>query len=244
MRKIIIAGLAALALVGGAADAQAFDWNETKSETFREYVSGDTCASPGYVDIGVAGSARDVEVVTPLLGQQIQAEDFFYGNSGPVQVTEVVSDLGWTMQPVGDWCSSFESDDGWETDSVKFSVRYRIRKRLVMTRNLARNLTEQAFYRRFSWYDDANHAGWRCRISGNRGRCRHVFGIGDGAVIGVVKVRLIGRNGRRPVWSYTLNALQIDELCAYVTHLGDCTTRTKKRRNRISLPYWVQAKKI
>jgi hypothetical protein len=111
-----------------------------------------------------------------------------------------------------------------------------------MTRNLAKNLTVEALYRRYSWFGDANHAGYRCQISGNRGRCRHVFVIGDGAVIGVVKMRLIGRNGQKPVWSYRLKALQIDEYCRYVTHAGNCTARIKKRRNRVSLPYWVRAK--
>ena len=186
---------------------------------------------------------------------------------GPLKVTSVET-LGdtvrFTVLPDGDWCKPTSSvykndydeygipgywetdpDKGWATDfRAEFMVRSKIRKRIVMTRNLARNLTEEVLYRRYSWFGDANQGGYRCRISGNRGRCRHVFGIGDGAVIGVVKMRLVGRNGQKPLWNYRLNALQIDELCRYVTHIGDCTRPIKKQRSRVSLPSWVNAKTI
>jgi hypothetical protein len=82
------------------------------------------------------------------------------------------------------------------------------------------------------------------RSAVGRGRARPRAGIGDGVVIGVVKLRLVGRAGQRPLWSYKLHALQIDEYCRYVTHAGNCTTRFKKRRNRISLPSWARAKKV
>ena len=48
-------------------------------------------------------------------------------------------------------------------------------------------------------------------------------------------MRLVARTGQKPLWNYRLNALQIDEYCRYVTHAGNCTTRTEKRRNRVSL---------
>ena len=249
MKKMIVAGLAASALLGGAAEAQAFGWTETRSKTVHEeFFGGDSCADAYTLNVWVDG-ARNIQPTSLLAGHQMTGTDLWGDGHGPVQVVGVRSygdTLTYTLKPVGGWCSSADpgSDYGWEIHSAKIGVRYQVRKRIVMGRNLAKHLSEQALARRFSWYGDANHGGWRCRISGNRGHCRHVFGIGDGVVIGVVKVRLIGRTGQKPVWSYKLNAKQIDEYCRYVSHAGNCVTRFKKRRGRISLPFWVRAKKI
>ncbi len=269
-KKIVVTALAALALTGGAAEAQAFDWYEVKSKSVRAYAGANRCASPDHVDVRVPAGARNAEAASPQPGQQFEAWDRGDGEgSGPVQVTGVANvggRLRFTVQPVGDWCRPTEThyevdpelaeygddgyswtdyDEGWESEwREKFSVRYEVRKRIVMTRGLARNLAAEAFSRRFSWFGDANHGGYRCQVSGNRGRCEHVFVIGDGAVKGVVASRLIGRSGRKPVWNYRLSGVQIDEYCRYVTHAGTCSTRFKKRRSRISLPYWVGAKTV
>jgi hypothetical protein len=271
MKKIVVTAVAALALTGGAAEAQAFDWDEAKSKSVWRSVGAGSCVSAGHVDVPVPAGARNAEAVSPQPGRQFEAWERGDGEgSGPVQVTGVVnvgSALRFTVEPVGDWCRPTEThyevdpglaeygddggyswtdyDEGWESEwEEKFSVRYQVRKRIVMTRGLARNLAAEALSRRFSWFGDANHGGYRCQVSGNRGRCEHGFVIGDGAVMGVVVSRLIGRSGRKPVWSYRLSGVQIDEYCRYVTHAGNCSTRFKKRRSRVSLPYWVRAKTV
>ena len=249
-KKILTAGFAALALFGGAAEAQAIDWHETESKSAYRGLWAFDCADADQVDVKVPAGAHNPEVVSPLPGQQLNGRDIDDMDlRGPVRVTDIAnlgSSFRFTVQSVGDWCTVREDgyawDYGWEVPAAEFRIRWQITKRIEMTRNLARNLTEEALLRRFSWFDSANHGGYRCRISGNRGRCRHVFVIGDGAVIGVVKLRLVARTGQKPLWNYRLNALQIDEYCRYVTHAGNCTTRVKKQRNRVSLPYWVRAK--
>ena len=266
MKKIIIAGFAVLALFGGAAEAQAYDWYEDKSQTFHKTVRSENCSTPGYVDLLLDGHGTALNLRTsPAVGQQtITWGGDSWDNKGPLRVTSV-KDYG-NMAEVGflpgGWCDPtervkcdefYESDCNesnsysvptkWNSYGTKVTVHWQIKKRLAMGSGLAKSLTREALERRFSWYYHGNHGGYRCRISGNRGRCRHVFGIGDGVVIGVVKMRLIGRNGQKPVWSYKLNVLQIDELCRYL-HAGNCTTRFKKQRNRVSLPYWVRAKNV
>jgi hypothetical protein len=238
-----------LALSGAllATDAAAFEWTESKAKTTRQYVDAGSCTEEGFGYVNFPGDGRAQAIISPPLSQQFAAAG---EENGPVQMTSIDNSGGGSVwfyfRPVGNWCSPDpEWDFGWETTKpVQFSIRYQVRKRIVMTRNLAKNLTQEALSRRFSWFWDANHGGYRCRVSRNRGRCRHVFVIGDGAVIGRIRMRLVGRAGQRPLGSYRLNALQIDEYCRYVTHAGNCTTRFKKRRNRISLPSWVRAKTI
>jgi hypothetical protein len=46
------------------------------------------------------------------------------------------------------------------------------------------------------------------------------------------------------MWSYRLSARQLDEYCHFVTHQGNCVTRIKKRRSRLTLPPWVRAKTV
>ena len=64
------------------------------------------------------------------------------------------------------------------------------------------------------------------------------------AVRAVVKLRLIGRSGQKPVWSYRLKGRYFNDYCIYVTHEGNCVTPLKKRRSRVSLPSWVSAKTV
>ena len=273
MKKIIAAGIVVLAFTGGAAEAQAFEWNETKSTTVRAHAWGDNCSTPGEAFAVTPDYARNLEAISPLPGQHVAWAYDSYEGEGPLQVTGVknVGDGGLTFTVLpADWCednaslnalpdadcggydygeygeecnADFTGDESWETDTpVNAKIRYQIRKQIVMTRNLAKNLTVEALYRRYSWFGDANHAGYRCQISGNRGRCRHPFGIGDGFYNAVVKLRLVGRSGQKPVWNYTLRVLQIDDYCRRVSHAGNCVSRIKKRRNRVSLPYWVRAR--
>ena len=239
--------------MGGATEAQAIEWHENENKSVDRYVSADSCTSPGSVDIQAPSGARNIRPLSPLPGRRLSAWDLD-GNQGPVQVTSAVS-VGsaarFTMQPVDDWCGYFEGEfctDGWcstpwDTDAT-FWIEYQVRKRLVL-KGLASRLADSAIARRFSWWYDGNVGKpARCRVNGNRARCVAVDAIGDSAVKAVVKLRLVPRAGQRPVWSYRLSARQIDEYCRYVTHDGNCVTRIKKRRSRVTLPSWVRARTV
>jgi hypothetical protein len=268
-KKIVLTALTALALTGGAAEAQAFDWYETKTKTVRVHVRGENCSTPDHHDVWAPYGARNLEAVSPLPGQQLGVAWDSYDGYGPLQVTNV-EDVGnaleFSMMPTGDWCwdnddldpavadefasgwdeeyDEYEAEEWWESDPVKLSIRYQLRKRRAMTRGLARNLASEVLYRRFAYMESTYANSYRCRVSGHRGRCETGFIIGDVVFNGVVVSRLVGRKGQKPLWSYRLKGVQLDEFCRFVSHAGDCTTRIKKQRSRVSLPYWVRAKTV
>ena len=266
MRTVITGLVAALAIAGGATEAQAFEWHESKTKTVRKHIDADACTGVAKFEMVVPAYADRVEVVSPQVGQQ--AWGYGAGERGRVQVTSAYAEENWAsfeLQTVGDWCaldqqSYREWDDcdyyyyddycengvaeGWETDPVKFTLSYQVRKRLVMGRGLARNLASEALSRRFSWFGDANHGGYKCKVTANRGRCEHVFVIGDAAVKAAVTSRLVRRDGQKPLWSYHVSSLRIDEYCRFVTQAGNCTARFTKKRSRVTLPYWVTGKTV
>ena len=133
-KKILTAGFAALALFGGAAEAQAIDWHETESKSAYRGLWAFDCADADQVDVKVPAGAHNPEVVSPLPGQQLNGRDIDDMDlRGPVRVTDIAnlgSSFRFTVQSVGDWCTVREDgyawDYGWEVPAAEFSIRYQV----------------------------------------------------------------------------------------------------------------------
>jgi hypothetical protein len=265
MRRIVLGALvvaafaAVLALMGGA-EAHAAEWTVSDTKTVYREAKGTACG-PGSIDVHGPYGAYNAQAVSPGVGGLLDATDENW-NDGQVQVTSAVpinagNGVRFTIQPVGSWCGDGRCDPEWmacypaldwstyyDYENQPYKIRYELRKRLVLKGNAAR-LADRAIARSFRWwYDGLVGKPARCRVHGNRARCVGIDAIGDASVRAVVKLRLIPRTGQKPVWSYRLNARQLDEYCFYVTHDGNCTTRIKQRRSRLALPSSVRARTV
>jgi hypothetical protein len=259
MRKKWIIGLtAALTFVGGG-QAQAYDWIESESKSATRTFENAKCGKPADRWIDVPGYARNVSI-RPQIGQQFTATDYWdeEGLQGPAQVTETMdhgAEMRVTMQPVGDWCqatySGFDeefgeysdvADYGWSL-TTQISVSYQVRKRLTL-RGRAARLADQVIATRVGWWYETDGAPARCRVFGNRARCVGADAIGDVYAKAVVKLRLVERPGREPLWSYRMKGEFHNEYCEFVTHGSNCVRPLRARRSRASLPSWVNAARV
>jgi hypothetical protein len=111
MQKIITGGAIALALLGGAADAQAIEWSVTKYDTARRTIYADACAGPGATSVKAPAYARNLVATGQEVKGRTDPEWADYDDDseivkGPVIVTGIENTgnvLRYTMQP-GDWC--------------------------------------------------------------------------------------------------------------------------------------------
>jgi hypothetical protein len=255
--RIVITGLVAALALTSAAEAQAFDWYESKTKSIYAGARSHSCAAPDYVDVQAPSYARNPEAVSPWVGDQFDAYEGGDGDkTGMVQVTArepVDNAVRFALLPVGGWCAPYyegeddeghwyNPDEGWESKYREyFEIRYQVQKRLVL-RGQASSLADEAVARHISWWYHSDGGPAHCRVYGNRAHCQVGDVIGDVVFDGVIKLRLIGRSGRNPVWSYRLTGRKINEYCRYVTHAGNCIDRIKKRRSRVTLPSWVRAR--
>ena len=176
MKTVIAVLVGALALTG-AAEAQAFDWYESKSKSVHAGAGADSCVSPDHVDVIAPAYAHNLEAVAPLPGQQFDAHEGGEGEEvGKVQVTGVApagDAMRFSLQPVGGWCEPYHRawesdpdyllageegywvnypDEGWQTEwREKFTVRWQVQKRIVL-RGRASSLADEAIARRISWW--------------------------------------------------------------------------------------------
>ena len=118
-----------------------------------------------------------------------------------------------------------------------------MRNRLTL-RGRAAALADQVIATRVGWWYKADGAPARCRVRDHRARCVGEDAIGDVYAKAVVKLRLVARPGREPLWSDWMKGERHDEYCEFVTHGSNCVRPLRARRSRASLPSWVNAERI